>query len=137
MLVEAGKYAKARPGSTPGRAPIYTGKEWQAKAFDIWMKPAKELTPQGFMDWWHRELKDGGYLHEYMRREKALTPQRYRDVARRQHGIKHNNKSDIRRRADIPLRDFFRWQREDPHFFEDDKNLKSLKRDNPDVCVYV
>ena len=89
------------------------------------------------MAWWKRELKTGGELHEYLRREKAQTTARYRAVARRQHGFKQNNKSEFRRVADIPVRDFFRIIRQDPEFFNDNGNLRSLKRDNPDVCVYV
>ncbi len=95
------------------------------------------MQPSDFLAWWNRELRSGGELHEYMRVEKARTTERYRAVAKKNHGFKQNNKSDLRKVADIPLRDYFRWLREDPDFFSDNKNLKSLKRDNPDVCVYI
>jgi len=106
-------------------------------AFQIIAKKAKETTPDDFLKWWRDELRTGGELNEYMRREKAQTAARYRAVARKNAGFKQNNKSDIRKVADVPLRDYFRWLREDPDFFADNKNLRSLKRDNPDVCVYV
>lgn len=98
---------------------------------------AKGMAPSEFYSWYHRELREGGALDDYLRREKAQTPQRYRQLARRMHGFQQNNRSDVQRVADIPLRDYFRWLREDPDFFADNKNLKSLKRDNQDVCVYV
>jgi len=123
--------AEARPGflSGPGRA-----------AFEIVTRKAKQMQPQDFVAWWNRELRQGGELYEYCQREKAQTQDRYREVARRVHGrqgFKQNNKSEFRRVADIPVRDYFRWTAQDPDFFNDDRNLKSLKRDNPDACVYI
>lgn len=106
-------------------------------AFNIIARKAKETKPVDFLKWWRDELRTGGELYEYIRREKAQTTARYRAVAKKNHGWKQNNKSDIRKLADIPIRDYFRWLREDPDFFADNKNLKSLKRDNPDVCVYA
>lgn len=123
--------ALARPGlpASPGRA-----------AFDIFTRRAKEMQPHDFVAWWNRELRSGGELFEYCRKEKAQTEERYRAVARKMHGregFRQNNKSEFRRVADIPLRDYFRWTAQDPDFFNDDRNLKSLKRDNPDACVYI
>jgi hypothetical protein len=106
-------------------------------AFQIIARKAKETKPADFLQWWRDELRTGGELCEYIRREKAQTASRYRAVARKNDGWKQNNKSDIRKVADIPIRDYFRWLKEDPDFFADNKNLRSLKRDNPDVCVYV
>jgi hypothetical protein len=106
-------------------------------AFNIIARKARETKPEDFLQWWKQELKTGGELNEYLRREKAQTTARYRAVARKNAGFKQNNRSEIRKVAEVPLRDYFRWLREDPDFFRDDKNLRSLKRDNPDVCVYV
>ena len=91
---------------------------------------------QSWRAWLDKELKEGGYLNKYLEREKALTPARYRSLARRLAKFKQNNKSDFRVRAHVPARDFFRWRHTDPHFFDDNANLKSLKRNNPDVLVY-
>lgn len=91
---------------------------------------------QSWRQWLEKELKEGGYLKTYLDREKHLTPARYRRLAQRLRGFKQNNKSDMRVRAHVPARDFFRWRHTDPHFFDDQQNLKSLKRDNPDVLVY-
>jgi len=87
--------------------------------------------------WWHRELKEGGYLDNYLKREKGEIPTMIRKVARIMQGFVPNNKCDIRRLAAIPARLFHRWKSEDRHFFSDDANLRSLKRDNPDLPIYV
>lgn len=93
-----------------------------------------------FEDWYWKELREGGLLHRYVRTEKFQTRARLRTVARvmdRRMGAKQDTKSDFRLKAAVPARDFFRWQAEDPHFWADDKNLRSFKRDNPDACIYV
>lgn len=92
-----------------------------------------------FEEWYWKELREGGVLQEYLAREKdeRAVRGRYRRVAKSMAGFQQNNKSDFQMKAAIPLRDYFRWKAEDPHFFEDDKNLRSLKRDNPDVVVAV
>lgn len=93
------------------------------------------------VEWFWRELKEGGMLQKYMARERSAeaTRNRWRAVARRQHGIQHNYKSELKRVADIPLRDYMRWNEDDKHFWDDDKNLRKLKNDNPDhhMTIYV
>jgi hypothetical protein len=88
-------------------------------------------------EWFWREIKDGGMLEKYFRREKALMPQVIRMAGRLMHGFKQNPKSDFERKASIPAKLYHRWKNEDEHFFDDDANLRSLKRDNPDLPVFV
>lgn len=139
MLQRAGKYQNVRGLSTatPTPSAALAGVSPAGAAFNIIARRAKTMTPDDFLLWWRRELKTGGELNEYMRVEKARTPERYRGVAKKNVQFKQNNKSDIRKLADIPVRDYFRWLREDPDFWKDNKNLRSLKRDNPDACVYL
>lgn len=144
MITAASKYAPARSGGPCHPAPASraavpgSGLAPGAAAFNILVqRKARELGPNSFQAWLHREMKSGGALHEMMRVEKARTAERYRAVARKVHPFQQNNKSELRRVADIPARDYFRWLKEDPDFFSDNKNLKSLKRDNPDVKVYL
>lgn len=141
MIVSAGKYAtlpgRAGKPSPATVARTMAGKAPTVAAVNVIAKAAKSLTPSDLFGWWQKEARDGGFLYDYLKREKAQTTARYRQVARRMHGFKQNGKSDLRRVADIPLRDYFRWLREDPDFFADNKNLKSLKRDNADVSVYI
>jgi len=146
MITAASKYAAVSGGGNC--APAATSSSRTARAASkparagfhapaILVQRAKEMTPARFREWLARATAEGGELHEYVRREKARTTERYRAVARKVHGHQQNNKSELRRLADIPARDYFRWLREDPDFFNDNKNLKSLKRDNPDVKVYL
>jgi hypothetical protein len=127
VIEAAGKYTQitrnAERGTRNGGLNIVV-KERQVKPLDAWGAICKEF-------------KDGGHFSEYVRMEKATAAQRYRGLAKKMHGFEQNNKSEFRRLADIPARDYYRWLREDPDFWNDNKNLKSLRRDNPDVCVYL
>lgn len=78
----------------------------------------------------NRALREGGFYHEYLRREKALSEQRLREVARRKAGVRPNPKSELRLLAQVPAREFIRWKKVDKHFWMDDNNLRSLRRDN-------
>ena len=91
----------------------------------------------GLEEWFWRELRDGGYLQEYLRREKATSHRRLRTVARQMHGRQQNNKSDWRLLAAVPAREYQRWKKEDPHFWDDNNNLRSFRRSNPDACVFI
>ena len=88
-------------------------------------------------EYFWREMREGGLLHNYIQRERARSKDRIRAVAERFWKRVQNTKSEHRLLAAVPAREFFRWQQEDPHFWEDDKNLKSLKRDNPDMAIFV
>ena len=88
-------------------------------------------------DYLFRALKEEGELFQYLRREKLRTRERQRAVARQMDGFQQNRKSDFKLLAAVPAREFFRWKGQDPHFWDDNKNLKSLKRDNPDLPIYV
>lgn len=96
-------------------------------------KPAN----QSLEDWMYRELREGGRLHEYLRAERALTERRWRRVRASMEGWKNNPRSDWKLLAAVPRRDFHRWQQTDPDFWRDDANLRSLRRDNPDVAIFV
>lgn len=145
MIVTATKYCRARGGGktpSPQAAAPRAGKSGPPKggtltAPHLFVPKAGAMV--GLEEYFWRELREGGVLHEYLRREKGRTRERYRQVARATRDFKQNNKSDMRVKAQIPLRDFMRWRRIDPDFWRDDKNLRSLKRDNEDcgVRVYV
>lgn len=88
-------------------------------------------------EWMYRELREGGRIHEYLRAEKVLAEKRWRRIRRAMEGVRQNNRSDWRLIAAIPPRDFHRWQQTDPDFWRDDANLRSLRRSNPDMPIYV
>lgn len=105
------------------------------------LAPAVKVAPKSddrtWIQWAERELRSGGLLHEYLRREKARTVDRQRAVSRSMVGRRPNARSDFELVARVPAREFFRWKREDPHFWDDDANLRSLKRDNPDLAPCI
>ena len=86
-------------------------------------------------DWWERELRTGGILGDYIEREKATMKRRMAATARIAYeaGHKPNPKSDWKLIAEIPGRLFARLTKMDPHFFQDDKNLRNLRRDNEEL----
>lgn len=100
---------------------------------NIFIPPLRDLLR--WDEWAWRELREGGLIQEYFRVEKATMGFRIRDVAKRRHGFKQNNKSEYQHVATVPARLYHRMLREDRHFWEDDKNLRSLKRDNPELPV--
>lgn len=88
-------------------------------------------------EWFDRELRSGGMLHEYLRVEKAMTERRWRRIKAHYSGHRPNARSDWKLLAAVPARDFHRWKREDPDFWRDDANLRSLRRDNPDMPIFI
>jgi len=90
-------------------------------------------------DWRWRELREGGALFHYLRMKRTHTADRWRGVARARAGFRQNNKSDLQLVASVPAYDFHRWRRVDRDFWKDPKNIKALKRDNPNHVgsVYV
>jgi len=88
-------------------------------------------------EWMWREMREGGYLKQYLARERHTSRKRIRRVAKAMHGFKQNNHSEHQLKAAVPMREFFRWKAEDNDFWRDDSNLRSLKRDNPDMAIFV
>ncbi len=89
-------------------------------------------------DWVWNELREGGRLKRYLDVEKSTANQRWRGVGKARAGFQQNNKSELKLKASIPAIDYFRFRRMDKHFFDDDANLRSLRRDNPSVdTIYV
>lgn len=88
-------------------------------------------------EWMDKALREGGFLERYMARERHTGQRRQRAVARKMQGFKQNMKSDFELKAAVPAREFFRWKQEDPDFWLDDKNLKSLKRDGAEFPIFV
>lgn len=143
MIQTASKYSDvravaSRPPSTPAvraSVPPRRGAQSSQGAPAVIVPKAGEMI--GLEEWFWRELREGGYLHEYLRREKVTSDRRMRNVAKQLHGRRQNNKSDWRLLAAVPAREYQRWKREDPHFWEDDNNLRSFRRSNADACVYL
>ena len=99
--------------------------------------PAQARKTIKAQEWLDREFREGGFLRKYLDNEVGRMPHLLRQLARRRHGFRQNNRSDLRLLASIPARLYHRLKAMDPHFFDDNQNLKSLRRDNPDACVYL
>lgn len=144
MLALASKYTNVRAAvQTPGPPPPHSlspGERVGVRAAPqvptniLIRKLAKRWC---LREWLWKSLKEGGATFEYLRREKLRSAERQRAVARQMDGFQQNNRSDWQLRAAVPAREFFRWQATDDHFWDDNKNLKSLKRDNPDLPIFV
>jgi hypothetical protein len=134
MITTAGKYTDVRAASRPKRArpTVRTARHLHGLFLPTLTGSATVLR-----DWYWRELKEGGQLYNYLQREKAALPKAMRLAARMMHGFKQNPKSDFQRLAAIPAKLYHRWKTVDEQFFDDDNNLRSLKRDNPDLPIYV
>lgn len=145
MLVSANQYTDVRAAaSVAARTPLRAGKNGtqgtqrtDAARMQILVKKARARGYRTIQEWAEAEMRAGGELDTYLRRERHQGVERQRAVARRMDGFRQNNQSEHQLVAAIPAREFFRWKREDPDFFCDDKNLKSLKRDNPDMRIYL
>jgi len=136
MIVAASKYTEIRGPRAEARGQR-TAVQTSRRPKDGLFLPTLSGKADALREWFWRELKDGGMLHRYFAREKARTPHAIRQVARLMQGFKQNPKSDFQRKATIPAKLYHRWKNEDEHFFDDDANLRSLKRDNPDLPVFV
>lgn len=139
VIVAATKYTDVRRSSSEGRRHAgIQGVLKQGKGPGFKIRKSREARIN-FEEWFHREMKDGGMLRDHLKREKAATGKRWRKAA--QHGSKfrQNNNSDFRKLATIPARDYYRWLKEDPDFWKDNNNLKSLRRDNDELrhCIHV
>jgi len=132
MIEAATKYGDVRKASgRPRRTRPATGT--RPPIFVPTLRGARDCLQR----WFWSEIKEGGFLDRYLKKEKAKTPQMIRQVARFMAGFQQNNKSDLRRLATIPARLYHRWKEEDEQFFDDNENLRSLKRDNPELPVFV
>jgi len=105
--------------------------EVKARGFNLLLPSFRKLMSQG--DWRWRELREGGVLYNYLQRKRAETRRRWEAVGRARYGFQQNPKSDLQLLASVPAYDYFRWIRQDKHFFRDPKNLRALKRDNAHV----
>ena len=129
MIVPATKYADVRAGQ-PARRPV---------PFYINTRGRREARPRPLREFFEQELREGRLLDTYLRAEKARTEQRLRAAARVNQFRKPNPKSEFQLLASVPARDYFRWKAVDPHFWLDNANLRSLRRDNDALrtCIHV
>jgi len=93
-----------------------------------------------------RELAIGEYAQAYFQKVKSRTDARIRMVARKWHDAKPRysqlkagpKEIDSELMFAVDIDTFWGWyMKEGPGFWGDKASLKALKRDNPDMCIYV
>lgn len=96
--------------------------------------------------WLQREMREGGYFDRYVAQEKARLNSQIRAVARGYHNARPKSWRDLPKAAReieaemtmaIPGRLYWRLLQEDEHYFDDPKNLRKLKADNPELCIWT
>lgn len=135
MLVEASKYGDVRR-----RAAADTHRRGRSVS-GVPDRPPQLILPKpgecvSLPEWYWREMREGGFLQQYLAREKARMGSDIRRTAIACRGFEQNRRSEFKRRASIPAKLFFRWRAVDPHFWEDPANLRSLARDNPELAIW-
>jgi hypothetical protein len=93
-----------------------------------------------------REMVIGEYAKAYFQRCRARTDARIRMVARKWHDAKPRysqlrpaaRESEMELSFAVDVDTFWGWyMKEGPGFWSDKSSLKALKRDNPDMCIFV
>jgi hypothetical protein len=142
MIQAASKYARVTTATRAMEAPdggvpaSDTGPRRQPpRAFQVLVPRAGAFVSMG--EWFWKELREGGALHRYLQRERARFQGQVRSIGRRMQHWRQNPKSDWELEFAVPARLYHRWLKEDPNFWRDRSNLRSLKRDNPELTIKV
>jgi hypothetical protein len=136
MLPVAGKYTDLRAAVPCGTAGPHV------RADSLALAKARDRMRQ-FGEF---ELRVGEYAQNYLRRERAGSLPRQRAVARAWHAAKPKwgelrqdvREAEVELKFAVDARTYWRWfQQEGPEFWGQDSNLRALKRDNPEMCIFV
>lgn len=87
-------------------------------------------------DWVERTMRNGCFLHEYLRREKLQTPQRMREMAKVNQDYKRKPGCEHNLVGVMDVRTWMRWQLSEPGIMEDVKEYRKLARDNPEMTPW-
>jgi len=93
-------------------------------------------TQEAMPDWVERTLRNGCFLHEYLRREKARTTERMRTVAAQNQDYERRRGSEHNLVGVMDMRTWMRWQLSEPGVMEDVKEFKKLVKDNPEMTPW-
>jgi len=129
MIVAASKYTPV-PGPKERRS---------AAAPQVLVKKQRptQMTNAQWVDWFNSELRSGRSLDQYFKAKKHAINQSIRKLARKNWGKRQINKSDFEWKFEVPTALYHYWKAQDPHFWDDPANLRSLRRDNDDLthCI--
>ena len=86
---------------------------------------------------YEREFRTGGwFLNNYIDKEKNGYKNRQTSIARKYRNYERKRGSEFDLAAVVDARTFFRWQQEDPQFWEDPANIKRVTKDNPETASW-
>jgi|TARA_R100001082_G_scaffold111115_2_gene93457 hypothetical protein len=80
-----------------------------------------------------RTLRDPELHKKYVAFEKIQNRRQSQKIFQKYKNRKQLKKSELWMEMVVPARLFYRWQQEDPHFWEDDNNVKRIIKDNPEL----
>jgi hypothetical protein len=138
MLRTASKYANVHRAADAPRQAAPSQRHHPRPGLNLLIPKVGALVKQSRVFW--EELRRGEWFKRYVKADKHHCQQRWNHTARnlRNFDPRPNHQSDLELKAMVPARDFFRWQQTDPNFWDDDKNLRKLKRDNEAArnCIF-
>lgn len=138
MITSASKYASVRAeAERPIRRQASTLITTPGSTAPQVMVRPKPGAFVGLEEWFWRELREGGVLQRYLAKEVYQHKDRVRAIGKQYQDFKQNGKSDLELMAAVPARDYHRWRAVDQHFWSDRGNLRSLKRDNPEMTIFA
>jgi hypothetical protein len=80
-----------------------------------------------------RRLRDPEFHKRYVEYEKIENRKQARRIFQKYKNRKQKKSSELWMEAVVPARLFYRWKQVDPHFWEDDNNVKRIIKDNPEL----
>jgi len=83
-----------------------------------------------------RAFRDPAMFKSYVDAEKHRYRRRAQDVFSRYKNYQHNKKAELRLMGVIDARTYMRWQEVDPHFWDDDANVKKFIKDNRETTPW-
>lgn len=83
-----------------------------------------------------RAFRDMELYKQYVDAEKQQYRKRAQGIFGRYKNYQANKKAELRLTGVVDARTYMRWQQVDPHFWEDDNNVKRILKDNPEMTPW-
>ena len=80
-----------------------------------------------------RAFRDPKLYANYIAAEKAKYRGDAQKIFSRYKNYQRRAGSELEQECVVPARTYFRWMQVDPHFWEDDANVKKFIKDNPEA----
>ena len=83
-----------------------------------------------------RAFRDPKLFTEYIAAEKSKYRGNAQKIFSRYRNHQRRPGAELDLAGVIPARTYFRWMQVDPHFWEDDGNVKRILKDNPEMTPW-